>query len=155
HWPPTSSWTDARPSSTSTTRCSPPSSWSSTPRPSSARRPAGSPPNRAAAWRSAAARPWAARYSGRWPAPSDRRSPLPSPHLVVMGVSGAGKPTVARAISERAGSPFLDADDLHPPTNRRKLGAGEPLGGDDRAPWLAAVRDRMRDRDHPADFGSG
>lgn len=80
---------------------------------------------------------------------------MPSPHIVVMGVSGAGKTTVARAIAERAGSPFLDADDLHPPTNRRKLGAGEPLGDDDRAPWLAAVRDRMRDRDHPADRGSG
>ncbi|MBB1053883.1 shikimate kinase, partial [Dietzia sp. B44] len=42
-----------------------------------------------------------------------------------MGVSGAGKSTVARAIAERTGALFLDADDLHPPANRRKLGAGE------------------------------
>ena len=64
-----------------------------------------------------------------------------------MGVSGAGKSTVARAIAERTGAPLLDADDLHPPGNRRKLGAGEPLTDQDRGPWLAAVRDRMRDRD--------
>ena len=64
-----------------------------------------------------------------------------------MGVSGAGKSTVARAIAERTGAPFLDADDLHPPGNRRKLTAGEPLTDDDRWPWLAAVRDRMGERD--------
>lgn len=78
-------------------------------------------------------------------APRPLRTPLP--HIVVMGVSGAGKSTVARAIAERTGAPLLDADDLHPPGNRRKLGAGEPLTDDDRWPWLAAVRDRMRERD--------
>ncbi|MDV8000799.1 gluconokinase, GntK/IdnK-type [Rhodococcus sp. IEGM 1408] len=80
--------------------------------------------------------------------PVPERPPHPSlPHIVVMGVSGAGKSTVARAIAERTGAPLLDADDLHPPGNRRKLGAGEPLTDDDRRPWLAAVRDRMRERD--------
>ncbi|MBB1030243.1 gluconokinase [Dietzia sp. SLG310A2-38A2] len=64
-----------------------------------------------------------------------------------MGVSGAGKSTVARVIAERIGAPFLDADDLHPPANRRKLGAGAPLTDLDRGPWLDAVRDTMRERD--------
>ena len=72
---------------------------------------------------------------------------MPTPHLVVMGVSGAGKSTVARVIAERLGAPILDADDLHPPANRRKLSAGVPLTDDDRRPWLAAVRDQMRERD--------
>ncbi|MEH6819428.1 MAG: gluconokinase [Dietzia psychralcaliphila] len=72
------------------------------------------------------------------------------PHIVVMGVSGAGKSTVARAIAERLDAPFVDADDLHPPANRRKLGAGEPLTDDDRSPWLAAVRDQLRERDRMA-----
>lgn len=68
-----------------------------------------------------------------------------------MGVTGAGKSTVARAIADRAGAELVDADDLHPPGNLRKLAAGEPLGDDDRWPWLAAVRDRMRDHDHARD----
>ena len=72
-----------------------------------------------------------------------------------MGVSGAGKSTVARVIADRLGAPFLDADDVHPPANRRKLSAGEPLTDDDRAPWLAAVRDGMRERDRSTGSGPG
>lgn len=71
-----------------------------------------------------------------------------------MGVTGAGKSTVARAIADRAGAPFLDADDLHPAANRRKLAAGEPLTDEDRWPWLAAVRDRMGDHDHSCGPGA-
>lgn len=71
------------------------------------------------------------------------------PHIVVMGVSGAGKSTVARAIAECTATSFLDADDLHPPANRRRLGAGDPLSDRDREPWLLAVRDRMREWDRP------
>lgn len=74
--------------------------------------------------------------------------PTPGPHIVVMGVSGAGKSTVARAIADRTGAELVDADDLHPPRNIRKLAAGEPLTDDDRWPWLEAVRDGMRDHDH-------
>ncbi|WP_256820736.1 MULTISPECIES: gluconokinase [unclassified Dietzia] len=80
---------------------------------------------------------------------------MSGPHIVVMGVSGAGKSTVARVIAERLGAPFLDADDVHPPANRRKLSAGEPLTDDDRAPWLAAVRDGMRERDRSTGSGPG
>lgn len=72
-----------------------------------------------------------------------------------MGVSGAGKSTVARVIAERLGAPFLDADDVHPPENRRKLSVGEPLTDDDRRPWLAAVRDRMGERDRSTDSDIG
>lgn len=56
-----------------------------------------------------------------------------------MGVSGAGKSTVAAALALRLGRPYLDADDLHPPANLAKLGAGVPLADVDRAPWLDAV----------------
>lgn len=85
----------------------------------------------------------------------DRPVHSPGPHIVVMGVSGAGKSTVARLLADRTGAPFLDADDLHPPANRRKLAAGEPLTDIDREPWLATVRDRMRARDHSTVLGSG
>ena len=59
--------------------------------------------------------------------------------FLVMGVSGAGKTTVGAALAARLGTPFLDADDLHPPANRAKMAEGVALSDADRAPWLDAV----------------
>ena len=64
--------------------------------------------------------------------------------VVVMGVSGAGKTTVGRAVAAALGWPFVDADELHPRANLEKMARGEPLDDADRAPWLAAVADKMR-----------
>ncbi|NJL29683.1 MAG: gluconokinase [Thermoanaerobaculia bacterium] len=60
--------------------------------------------------------------------------------ILVMGVAGAGKTTLGRALAERWGWPFFDADDLHPAANVAKMARGEPLDDDDRVPWLLAVR---------------
>ena len=59
--------------------------------------------------------------------------------ILVMGVAGSGKTTVGRALAERLGSAFLDADDLHPAANVEKMRAGHPLTDADRAPWLDAI----------------
>jgi carbohydrate kinase (thermoresistant glucokinase family) len=59
--------------------------------------------------------------------------------VVVMGVTGAGKTTVGRALADRIGVRFLDADDLHPAGNVAKMRAGVPLTDKDRRPWLQAV----------------
>lgn len=59
--------------------------------------------------------------------------------LVVMGVAGAGKSTLARAIADRLKIPYLEADDLHPPANVAKMSSGQPLTDADRWPWLDAV----------------
>ena len=59
--------------------------------------------------------------------------------LVVMGVSGAGKTTVARALSVGLGAEFIDGDDLHSEAARAKMGAGQALTDDDRWPWLDRV----------------
>ena len=67
------------------------------------------------------------------------------PHIVVMGVTGCGKTTVAQQLSALTGHRFLDADDLHPPSNVAKTAAGIPLTDDDRAPWLGVVRDRLQE----------
>jgi carbohydrate kinase (thermoresistant glucokinase family) len=60
--------------------------------------------------------------------------------IVVMGVSGCGKSTVAAVIAERLGARFIDADDVHSPTNVAKMSAGIPLTDDDRWPWLLALQ---------------
>lgn len=62
-------------------------------------------------------------------------------HLVVMGVAGAGKSTVAAGLARRAGLPFAEGDTFHPPANVARMTAGLPLDDADRAPWLAALRD--------------
>ena len=60
---------------------------------------------------------------------------------VVMGVSGSGKTTVARAVADRQGWRFAEGDDFHPPANVAKMAAGHPLDDGDRDPWLAALAD--------------
>ncbi len=60
--------------------------------------------------------------------------------IVVMGVSGSGKTTVGRALAERIGARFVDADDYHPDANVAKMRSGTPLTDEDRAPWLTTLR---------------
>lgn len=59
--------------------------------------------------------------------------------LVVMGVAGSGKSTIAALTAGRLGWTFRDADDFHPPENVAKMSAGAPLTDEDRKPWLAAI----------------
>jgi gluconokinase len=59
--------------------------------------------------------------------------------VVVMGVSGSGKTTVASLLAERLGCAFQDGDDLHPPANVEKMRSGMPLTDADRLPWLQAI----------------
>jgi gluconokinase len=67
--------------------------------------------------------------------------------IVVIGVSGAGKTTVGRALADLLEWPFVDADDLHPPANIAKMARNEPLTDADREPWLGAVRERIATAD--------
>jgi gluconokinase len=59
--------------------------------------------------------------------------------VVVMGVSGSGKTTVAQGLAARLGWAFQEGDELHPAANVAKMAGGEPLTDDDRWPWLRAV----------------
>jgi gluconokinase len=59
--------------------------------------------------------------------------------LVVMGVSGVGKTSVAAAIVARTGWNFAEGDDFHPEANRAKMASGHPLDDEDRWPWLRRI----------------
>jgi gluconokinase len=59
--------------------------------------------------------------------------------IVVMGVSGSGKSTIAATLVDRLGWEFAEGDDFHPPENVEKMRAGQPLDDDDRLPWLRSL----------------
>jgi carbohydrate kinase (thermoresistant glucokinase family) len=63
--------------------------------------------------------------------------------VVVMGVSGSGKTTVAAMLAGRLNVHFLEGDDLHPPANVEKMRSGTPLTDEDRWPWLHAIAARI------------
>ena len=56
--------------------------------------------------------------------------------IVVMGVSGCGKTTVARMLAERLGWTFIESDDYHSAEQVHKMARGSPLTDADRLPWL-------------------
>lgn len=63
--------------------------------------------------------------------------------IIVMGVSGCGKSTVAAGLAEHLERRFIEGDALHPEANRRKMAAGQPLDDSDRWPWLDRIRAEM------------
>ena len=82
--------------------------------------------------------------------------PLPTQKpqvLVLMGVSGCGKTTVAAILAGRLSWPFEEGDALHPPANIAKMEAGHPLTDEDRAPWLRKVADWVGERIDAGEHG--
>jgi len=65
--------------------------------------------------------------------------------VVVMGVSGSGKTTVAKLLAETLGWQFQEGDTLHPPENVEKMSAGIPLTDADRLPWLRKIAETIDD----------
>jgi gluconokinase len=61
--------------------------------------------------------------------------------LVVMGVSGSGKSTIAAMLAHRLHWLYEDGDWFHPKKNIEKMHHGEPLNDEDRWPWLHAIAD--------------
>ncbi|MCL3859684.1 gluconokinase [Actinotalea sp. K2] len=67
-------------------------------------------------------------------------------HLVVMGVAGSGKTTLATLLAERLGWRYAEADEFHPQANIDKMTAGTPLDDEDRWPWLRAICDWLSEQ---------
>ena len=63
--------------------------------------------------------------------------------LVVMGVSGSGKSTIAERLGQRLAWSYEDGDRFHPASNVAKMSAGQPLTDEDRWPWLTAIADEI------------
>jgi gluconokinase len=61
------------------------------------------------------------------------------PIIVVMGVSGSGKSTIATLLARELGCPFKEGDAFHPPANVEKMKSGTPLTDEDRWPWLERI----------------
>ncbi|WP_237840632.1 gluconokinase [Cellulosimicrobium cellulans] len=73
--------------------------------------------------------------------PDDAGSHSLPQHLVVMGVAGSGKTTVATLLAHHLGTEYAEADQFHPEANIATMSAGTPLTDEDRWPWLEAIRD--------------
>jgi gluconokinase len=67
----------------------------------------------------------------------------PATHLVVMGVAGSGKSTIAAALSQQLGWACAEADEFHPQSNIQKMSQGIPLQDEDRWPWLQEIQNWM------------
>ncbi len=59
--------------------------------------------------------------------------------FIVMGVSGTGKSSLAKALAEQFSITYLDADDFHSEQAKKHMAANKPLTDDMRKPWLKAI----------------
>ena len=59
--------------------------------------------------------------------------------IVIMGVAGSGKTSIASALAGQAGWPFMEADEHHSAANKTKMAAGTPLTDEDRASWVDSM----------------
>ncbi|MDA9008813.1 gluconokinase [Alphaproteobacteria bacterium] len=59
--------------------------------------------------------------------------------VVVMGVCGCGKSTLAITLAKELNGVFIEGDNLHPEANVAKMASGSALSDEDRWPWLTTV----------------
>lgn len=69
-----------------------------------------------------------------------------APAVVVMGVSGSGKSTIAEGLAQLLGGQYVEADALHPADNVAHMAAGKPLNDAMRWPWLTALSHEIAER---------
>jgi carbohydrate kinase (thermoresistant glucokinase family) len=63
--------------------------------------------------------------------------------IVLMGVSGSGKTTIAVLLAAALGCQFQEGDDLHSRENVEKMRRGTPLTDADRMPWLHKIGEEI------------
>ncbi len=66
------------------------------------------------------------------------------PMIVIMGVAGCGKSSLAQALAQTEGCSLIEGDDFHSPASRAKMSQGIALTDEDRAGWLAVLATEMQ-----------
>jgi gluconokinase len=84
--------------------------------------------------------------------PQPPATPSSQQRWVIMGVCGCGKSTVGTGLAQALGVSYIEGDKFHPAENVEKMSAGVPLTDDDRAGWLNALADQIR---NASDHGVG
>lgn len=64
--------------------------------------------------------------------------------IIVMGVSGSGKSSIAEKIAEQLGYLFVEADDFHPDESKEWMASGKPLTNEMREPWVISVQQYIK-----------
>ena len=65
--------------------------------------------------------------------------------IVIMGVSGTGKTSLGKQLSQQTTWPFYDADDFHSKSNKDKMKSGLGLEDSDRKPWLSLLAEKIKE----------
>ena len=63
----------------------------------------------------------------------------------MMGVAGSGKSTIGAELARALGVDFVEGDEYHPTENVKRMASGIPLTDQDRAGWLRALAERIRE----------
>ena len=66
--------------------------------------------------------------------------------IIIMGVAGSGKTTIAKLLSKKINAFLIEADDYHSKNNIDKMSAGIPLNDDDRYDWLVKIKEEIDKR---------
>ena len=66
--------------------------------------------------------------------------------ILIMGVAGSGKTTIAKLLSKKINAFLIEADDYHSKKNIDKMSAGISLNDNDRYDWLIKIKEEIDNR---------
>ena len=69
--------------------------------------------------------------------------------ILVMGVSGSGKSTIAQTIAKELGIEYMEADDFHSPEAKARMASGTPLNDSWREPWITSMCNYIKSKPTP------